>query len=116
MEAVLNLIYSTLIIGFSVWVCSFFYIKVADRNDIRERFFKMDTQKPTNPTTKDAKKARVSKPRPVARPYKKLEGSVLSARVTTMKKQMDIFSSKLVLLKARLGNYEKECELRSEGQ
>ena len=59
------------------------------------------------------KKPRVSKPRPPARPYKKLDDTILKARVSTMQKQMSIFTSKLTLLQARLSNYENECELRT---
>ena len=64
----------------------------------------MEDTHPVEKPSKESKKPRVAKPRPAARPYKKLDDNVLGVRVETMKKQMDIFSSKMVLLKARLSN------------
>ena len=73
----------------------------------------------TDPTdkivkTKGPAKAKVpAKPRPVARPFKKLDDSVISSRICTMRRQMGIFKSKTTLLGARLEAYEMEDSMRT---
>jgi len=66
---------------------------------------------PANPTP--AKKARrESKPRPAARPYKRLQDEVLRSRLADMQKRINVLKSKLVLLEDRCAAHDAESVLR----
>jgi len=60
-----------------------------------------------------AKKARrESKPRPPARPFKRLPEEVLLHRITDMEKKAAVLRSKLVLLEDRHSEHQKERATR----
>lgn len=73
------------------------------------------------PTTKSDKSTKTpgkaprrapGKPRAAARPYKKLNHSILVDRISTMQKQLHVMGCKTALLQHRLGNYEMEQQQR----
>jgi len=64
-------------------------------------------------TAPPAKKARrESKPRPPARPFKRLPEDVLLHRITDMEKKASVLRSKLVLLEDRHSEHQKERATR----
>ena len=115
------LLHNIFYILFVLCTAVFFCVKVTTHYNIRSCFSKMKFNAEVTENTDDVtpkgnggKSRKISKPRPIARPYKKLEQHTLETRVDTMKKQMSIFSSKMILLQARLINYERESALRGE--
>ena len=70
----------------------------------------------TDEPPKKKKRASSSKPRAAARPYKRLDGEVLTGRLTDLNKKLSVMRSKLVLLEDRLDGHANEATLRaSEG-
>jgi len=68
----------------------------------------------TSVVEKPAKKPRSeSKPRPPARPFKRLDGALLNQRVVEMEQRINVLRSKLVLMEDRCAEHEKEKLLRS---
>ena len=62
---------------------------------------------------KPVKKARSeSKPRPPARPFKRLDDVVLVQRLVEMEQRINVLRSKLVLMEDRCAEHEKEKKLR----
>ena len=112
LNSLFELIWSTMAVGLALFVCVFFYMNGSIPQRRMYSFITMSESASSEKQVKPTKKGRISKPRAVARPYKKLTRDVLDTRVTTMQKQMSIFSSKMTLLGARLANYEKECQMR----
>ena len=64
------------------------------------------------PAIGKGKPRRESKPRPAARPHKRLHDDVLSSRLTDMKKRISVLKSKLVLLEDRCAAHDAESVLR----
>ena len=65
-------------------------------------------------TDKPPKKPRSeSKPRPPARPFKRLDDTVLSQRLVEMEQRINVIQSKLVLMEDRHSEHEKEKKLRA---
>jgi len=63
---------------------------------------------------KPAKKPRSeSKPRPPARPFKRLDDVVLVQRLVEMEQRINVLRSKLVLMEDRCAEHEKEKKLRA---
>jgi hypothetical protein len=97
----------------------FFLVKATIQYRRSVDFASMVHTTTTDPTdkivkTKGPAKAKApAKPRPVARPFKKLDDSVISSRICTMRRQMGIFKSKTTLLGARLEAYEMEDSMRT---
>ena len=54
-----------------------------------------------------------SKPRPPARPFKRLDDTVLSQRLVEMEQRINVILSKLVLMEDRHSEHEKEKKLRA---
>ena len=54
-----------------------------------------------------------SKPRPPARPFKRLDNIVLSQRLVEMEQRINVIRSKLVLMEDRHSEHEKEKKLRA---
>lgn len=65
----------------------------------------------TEPPKKKRREA-PSKPRPPARPYKRLEASVLEGRLKELNKKLSVLRSKVVLLEDRLEGHDNEAVLR----
>ena len=53
------------------------------------------------------------RPRAEGRPYKKLESSILQARMADIEKKLNVIEAKAVLLRDRLHQYQREDTLRS---
>ena len=67
----------------------------------------------TNVSEKPVKKPRSeSKPRPAARPFKRLDNALLNQRVLEMNQRINVLKSKLVLMEDRRSEHEKEQALR----
>ena len=67
----------------------------------------------TNVSEKPVKKPRSeSKPRPAARPFKRLDGALLNQRVLEMEQRLNVLKSKEVLMADRLSEHKKEQALR----
>jgi len=59
------------------------------------------------------KKASLGKPRPTARPYKRVDDDVvLASRITDMTKRSQTMRAKIVILEDRLGGHQLELQLR----
>jgi len=58
------------------------------------------------------KKRRESKPRPAARPHRRLQDEVLRSRLADMQKRITVLRSKLVLLEDRCAAHDAESVLR----
>lgn len=58
------------------------------------------------------KKSATGKPRPPARPYKRVDDATLAARIAEMHKRSKTLRAKLVILEDRLGAHEHEATLR----
>ena len=54
------------------------------------------------------------RPRAEGRPYKKLEASILTARMADLGKKLGVIEAKAVLLRDRLQQYQREETLRAE--
>ena len=54
-----------------------------------------------------------SKPRPPARPFKRLDNIVLSQRLVEMEQRINVIRSKLVLMEDLHSEHEKEKKLRA---
>ena len=54
-----------------------------------------------------------SKPRPPARPFKRLDDTVLSQRLVEMEQRINVIRSKLVLMEDWHSEHEKEKKLRA---
>ena len=66
-----------------------------------------------NVSEKPVKKPRSeSKPRPAARPFKRLDNALLNQRVLEMNQRINVLKSKLVLMEDRRSEHEKEQALR----
>lgn len=74
----------------------------------------------TTATADDTKKAQQAvRKKPArkalaARPYRRLEKDVLSARTDDVRKKLAVHNSKIVLLKDKLEQYEREAKLRDD--
>lgn len=60
------------------------------------------------------KRARISKPRPEGRPYKRASKELLLDKIAKMKKQESVLQSRLVLLLDRLEKHTTELKLRDQ--
>ena len=58
------------------------------------------------------KKASSGKPRPTARPYRRVDDVVLASRITDMTKRSQTMRAKIVILEDRLGGHQLELQLR----
>ena len=58
------------------------------------------------------KKAASGKPRPTARPYRRVEDDVLGSRIADMTKRSKTLRAKIVILEDRLGGHQQEMDLR----
>lgn len=67
------------------------------------------TEEPPKKKRRDAP----SKPRQPARPYKRLDGAILEARLKELNKKLAVMRSKVVLLEDRLEGHESENVLRT---
>ena len=66
-----------------------------------------------NVSEKPVKKPRSeSKPRPAARPFKRLDNALLNQHVLEMNQRINVLKSKLVLMEDRRSEHEKEQALR----
>jgi hypothetical protein len=63
------------------------------------------------PATKK-KKASSGKPRPTARPYRRVDDVVLASRIADMTKRSQTMRAKIVILEDRLGGHQSELTLR----
>ena len=63
------------------------------------------------PATKK-KKAASGKPRPTARPYRRVEDVMLGSRIADMTKRSKTLRAKIVILEDRLSGHQQELELR----
>lgn len=74
----------------------------------------MDTSTQASKTTNAGGKAprKALKPRVEGRPYKKLDGEVLMARMADIEKKLSVHDAKSVLLRDRLSLYSREKQLR----
>lgn len=59
------------------------------------------------------KKERVSRPRPPARPHRKLDGDTLGTRIKDLEKKLSVLRSRIILLDDRLDAYKREYEIRT---
>ena len=53
-----------------------------------------------------------NKPRPPARPYRRIEPDVLESRIRDLNKRLAVLRSKVVLLEDRLESHNNEDEMR----
>jgi len=60
------------------------------------------------------KKASSGKPRPTARPYRRVDDVVLHSRIADMTKRSKTLRAKIVILEDRLGGHQQELALRAE--
>jgi hypothetical protein len=60
------------------------------------------------------KKTSSGKPRPTARPYRRVDDAVLHSRIADMTKRSKTLRAKIVILEDRLGGHEQELSLRVE--
>lgn len=60
------------------------------------------------------KKSASGKPRPPARPYKRVDDATLTARIAEMHKRSKTLRAKLVILEDRLGAHQHEANLRMQ--
>jgi len=58
------------------------------------------------------KKASSGKPRPTARPYRRVDDAVLASRIADMTKRSQTMRAKIVILEDRLGGHQTELVLR----
>jgi len=63
-------------------------------------------------TVPKKKKAASGKPRPTARPYRRVEDDVLGSRIADMTKRSKTLRAKIVILEDRLGGHQQEMDLR----
>ena len=64
------------------------------------------------PPTKK-RRSTANKPRAAARPYRRLDGEVLTSRLKELTKKLAVLRSKVVLLEDRMEGHTAEAELRT---
>lgn len=105
--------FALILLGLFVFFRFFLDMKGAARERPTRQIHEMPAA-PKTETENATAKRRISKPRAVARPYKKLERDVLDVRIGTMQKQVTLFTAKITLLQSRLTNYVSESQLRDD--
>ena len=73
-----------------------------------------DTGSPVQAKPKKSKSKGSGRPRPPARPYKRVSDDILTARISDMEKKLDALQSKAVLLKQRFDMHVIERQLREK--
>ena len=69
---------------------------------------------PTPAKPKKQKSKNTGRPRPPARPYKRVTDEVLNSRISEMEKKLDALQSKAVLMKQRFDMHVIERQLRQK--
>lgn len=70
----------------------------------------------TGKAPRKAPRRATGKTRPAARPYKKLESAILKTRIADCTRKITLLDSRTVILRDRLGAYEREEALREQLQ
>lgn len=73
-----------------------------------------DSVSPAPAKTKKQKNKNTGRPRPPARPYKRVTDEVLNSRISEMEKKLDALQSKAVLMKQRFDMHVIERQLRQK--
>jgi|DEB0MinimDraft_4_1074332.scaffolds.fasta_scaffold00479_9 hypothetical protein len=73
-----------------------------------------DSVSPVPVKTKKQKSKNTGRPRPPARPYKRVTDEVLNSRISEMEKKLDALQSKAVLMKQRFDMHVIERQLRQK--
>lgn len=76
----------------------------------------MQADTPTTTNDEPPKKKRretSNKPRAPARPYRRLDKTILDARIKDLNKKLTVLRSKVVLLEDRLEGHDSEFDLRT---
>jgi hypothetical protein len=74
---------------------------------------------PSSPTgsklsPKAKKQSKATKPRPIARPHKRLPDEKLVTRIVELTKKLQVLDAKTTLLRDRLEVYQKEKQTRAD--
>ena len=73
-----------------------------------------DSKSPVCSRPKKLKSKNTGRPRPPARPYKRVTDDVLNSRISEMEKKLDALQSKAVLMKQRFDMHVIERQLREK--